>query len=204
MHDIQSKVARKDRDEMRRGRRSLTKAFTLIELLVVITIIAILAGLSLKFIGGAQTTAQRKKATAQLEAIKVGLENFQIDNGEYPINDGAPEDGGAILYQALSGDGNDKLGFYGASAGSEGRLGSSGKVYMKELDPKANSQRMVGQGEGDGYSLVDPWTNSIYYVRKKTAEERRTSQKNEATYDLWSLAGAGEDDKDKEKWITNW
>jgi prepilin-type N-terminal cleavage/methylation domain-containing protein len=204
MHGTQTETTGRVRDEGRAGRRTPTAAFTLIELLVVIVIIAILAGLSLRFISGAQATALRKKSAAHLTAIEVGLENFQIDNGEYPINDGAPKDGGAILYQALSGDGNDKLGFYGDSAPSAGKIGSSGKVYMKELEPVANSQRMVGKGEGSEYIVIDPWGSPLNYVRKSTAEQRQTAQKNEATYDLWSLGGATDDQKDQEKWISNW
>ncbi|MEM7146375.1 MAG: prepilin-type N-terminal cleavage/methylation domain-containing protein [Verrucomicrobiota bacterium] len=202
MHDTQSNAAGGSRDERRRlrDRAGWSRAFTLIELLVVIAIIAILAGLSLKFIGGAQESAKRKKATAQLDAIKLGLENFQIDNGEYPINDGQPEDGGPILYQALSGDGNNLLGFYGDSASSSGRIGSSGEVYWKDM----NSQSIVGSNGSSSYALVDPWANAYHYVRKGTAAERRTGQKNEATYDLWSLGGGSDDEEGEPKWITNW
>ncbi|MEM8952970.1 MAG: prepilin-type N-terminal cleavage/methylation domain-containing protein [Verrucomicrobiota bacterium] len=204
MHDTRSNAAGSSREG--RAKKWMwngtlgTRAFTLIELLVVIAIIAILAGLSLRFIGGAQETAKRKKATAQLDAIKLGLENFQIDNGEYPINDGAPEDGAPILYQALSGDGNDLLGFFGASTSSTGRLGSAGEVYWKDM----SSQGIVGSDSTTDYALIDPWANAYRYVRKGTAAERRSAQKNEATYDLWTLGGGEESEEDEEKWIKNW
>ena len=193
-----------------RHRARSCRAFTLVELLVVIAIIGLLAGLSIQFMGGSQTTVKRKKATSQIEALDLALEQFKLKNGEYPINEGDPEDGAAILYQALSGDGNDKLGFFGDAKPSSGQLGGDdgkGEVFLTALDVSADKQRMVAQVDGE-YSVVDPWGNPYQYVRYKTPADRKAKeQNNEASYDLWSTGGADIDsdtEEDIAKWVTNW
>ncbi|MEM8952971.1 MAG: type II secretion system protein [Verrucomicrobiota bacterium] len=179
-------------------------AFTLVELLVVIAILATLAVFLIGYIGASNEAAKRKSAGVQIAAIETAIENFQTDYGEFPVNDGGPEEGAFVVYQALSGDGNDKLGFPGEAFLSRGRLGSSGEVYLSDLaDPRGASVALVSDG-GEMYALIDPWANAYRYVRKGTGAERRSAQKNEATYDLWSLGGGEESEEDEENWITNW
>ena len=61
-------------------------AFTLIELLVVITVIAILAGLTLGAIGGVNQKANRDKTKAEIAAISNALEQFKNIRDDYPTN----------------------------------------------------------------------------------------------------------------------
>jgi general secretion pathway protein G len=63
-------------------------AFTLIELLVVVTIIAILAGLTLAISGGANQKAAMDKARAEVTAIANALEQYKIANDSYPAAGG--------------------------------------------------------------------------------------------------------------------
>ena len=58
--------------------------FTLIELLVVIAIIAVLAGIVVGVSKGAQQTAKRRKATAQIKAMEEALEGYKNEYGNYP------------------------------------------------------------------------------------------------------------------------
>ena len=58
--------------------------FTLIELLVVMSIIMVLAGLTLAGAGFAQTQARKSRATAEIQALSVALESYKADNGDYP------------------------------------------------------------------------------------------------------------------------
>jgi general secretion pathway protein G len=59
-------------------------AFTLIELLVVVTIIAILAGLTLAISGGANQKAAMDKARAEVTALANAIEQYKTANDSYP------------------------------------------------------------------------------------------------------------------------
>ena len=65
-------------------RPSPSPAFTLIELLVTITVIAILAGLTLAAVGGVNQKAYRDKAKAEIAAISNALEQYKSINDTYP------------------------------------------------------------------------------------------------------------------------
>jgi len=60
--------------------------FTLIELLVVITIIAILASLTLSTAGYIQKKGAMARAEAEIAAMSASLESYKADNGDYPTN----------------------------------------------------------------------------------------------------------------------
>src|SRR3954453_23526584 len=68
-------------------RRPRSTAFTILELLVVITIIIILAGLTIATMNYVQTKARRSRAEAEIAAISAALENYKADNGVYPRDD---------------------------------------------------------------------------------------------------------------------
>jgi general secretion pathway protein G len=61
-------------------------AFTLIELLVTITVIAILAGITLAAMGGVNQKATRDKTKAEVTAISNALEQFKSVRDDYPTN----------------------------------------------------------------------------------------------------------------------
>ena len=62
--------------------------FTLIELLVTITVIALLAGLTLAAVGGVNQKANRDKAKAEIAAISNALEQYKSVNDTYPAAGG--------------------------------------------------------------------------------------------------------------------
>ena len=63
---------------------SSSPAFTLIELLVTITVIAILAGITLAAMGGVNQKATRDKTKAEIAAISNALEQYKSVNDSYP------------------------------------------------------------------------------------------------------------------------
>jgi type II secretory pathway pseudopilin PulG len=94
----------------------------MVEILVVISIIALLASLSIVAMGHANRTSNREKTKAYMKALELHLERYKGDNGSYPRpNDGSEaimttvrgnnySMGGAItLYQALTADGDDAI-----------------------------------------------------------------------------------------------
>jgi len=67
---------------------SPSPAFTLIELLVTITVIAILAGITLGAMGGVNQKATRDKTKAEIAAISNALEQYKSVNDSYPAAGG--------------------------------------------------------------------------------------------------------------------
>jgi|GEM_PF-190629 len=63
---------------------SPASAFTLIELLVVISIIGVLAGLTLPALGTIKGAQYKKVARAELKRIETALENYKAKYGAYP------------------------------------------------------------------------------------------------------------------------
>lgn len=83
--------------------------FTLIELLIVLAIIGVLIGITFSGANYLFQTQQEKKALSDIEALKLALEEFKSENGDYPRTDDLsgnlqtlPFITGQRLFQALS------------------------------------------------------------------------------------------------------
>lgn len=175
------------------------KGFTLVELLVVISIIAILASLTLGVSGYAKDKAGRSRAQAEIAALETALESYKIENGDYPknsstnfpnpksvpANEGNYRDAAKLLFKELSG-GRTKLSDT-----------PTGKIYFE-------FKKNQVQGFDKEAYVSDPWKYAYGY-NVKTADEDASGAMsyNTGFPDLWTTAG--EDNKDKQnKWITNW
>ncbi len=127
--------------------QSSSKAgFTLIEMLVTITIIVILAGLSLggfKYVTTKQANAQ---AAIQIKLLENAIEEYKLDHGEYPKAATGTTDIN-ILYQKLYKDGVDNP--------------NENKIYLADLDPKNNKQGW--NTESNPSQLTDPWGAGYIY-----------------------------------------
>lgn len=124
-----------------------TKGFTLIELLVVVAIIAILSALS---IGGLSYISKKQAystAELQINLLSKALEEYKLDNGEYPDPSSGSSPSNA-LYTNLY---------------RRGSLKSTEKIYLSELDPENNSQAWTS-GSGASVTIVDPWGGEYIYV----------------------------------------
>ena len=77
--------------------------FTLMEMLIVIAIIAILAGLLLSGVSVVQRRQQVTRTKTLLLRIRLAVERYELDFGDYPPGNGDEVSGG-LLYGALNTD----------------------------------------------------------------------------------------------------
>ncbi len=212
------------------GNCRTTAAFTLIELLVVIAIMALLASLTMMGFSSASVNASRNRTAAFHRAIMSGLENYKSENGEFPeprsagkrtnFGNNQYEIGGSLmLYQALSGDGDDEIkSANGRSSASDGVVETDAEIaaiMLKEM-PREMSQK-TSTGE---WLLMDGFGHPFQYTYpqrsgKNAGQGAPSTNTINTTYDLWSYA---EDDKNTTetsltskqetnisgKWIKNW
>ena len=189
--------------------------FTLVEMMIVITIIVVLAALTLGGYNYAMRGSKRRTTEATMTAITSSLERYLEKFGEYP--EPAKQDeftqtmpgkmynvGGArCLYQAMRGDGYDAIKGAGNSAGG-GPAASDGNfdelevqnVMFKDMPPT------MWRKLNGSYFMVDAFQNPFQYVKAEAATSAAgtggtgaTGKDSKAatinsTYDLWSY---GED-----------
>ena len=152
-------------------------AFTLIELLAVITIIGILAGLTLGAAGAVRRHGATSTAKAEVAALQAACDRYYADNSIYPIGTASPSTvtapaGGTVLFTNL--------------------LGSATLTAVptskRYFEPKP---AMVFTNTSPNY-FIDPWGYAYGYNSDGTNAPL-----------IWSTAGqttsAGTN-----KWITSW
>ncbi len=135
-------------------------AFTLIELLVVITIIAILAGLTLAAVGGVQQKAARSRAESEVAALSAAIDSYKLDAGDYPPM--GPANNTAGVYTNLCPTGGGKV-YFEPTAG----MVTNGKF----IDPwGADYLYKTGSAATYNVGFFDLWstagsTNTNAYIR---------------------------------------
>lgn len=207
-----------------RPARPRSAAFTMVEILVVISIIALLASLSMVAMGHANRTSKREKTKAYIKAIELKLESFKNDNGTYPRPKEGSEGttttvsgnnysvGGAIaLYQALTADGDD--GLEGGDTGSMGKPGTlpEATVYWADADP--NGGQKISRPADGKWFIADGFGVPFQYLVPPPVDPRnpdnfealRVKYKNPRSYDLWSYGGIDDANfADEKTWLKNW
>jgi type II secretory pathway pseudopilin PulG len=174
-------------------------AFTLLELLIVISVIIVLAGLTIATIGYVQKKGARSRAEAEIAAMSAALESYKADNGVYPTDktytenvdptaSPIPATASLFLYEQLSGDAN-------ANRQPTGKSYFAFKPNM--LTPPPPSTATVT-------AIRDPFGNPYGYSTIKAANPTGTAGFN-PTFDLWSTAGTSSASQtDQAQWIKNW
>ena len=194
--------------------RSHARAFTLVEMLIVVTLIALLAALTLGAYTYAMRSSKRRVTTGTFETIKLALERYNVEFGEYPQPNGSgqmvqfppgkyPYDvsGASCLYQALTGDGFDQIrgvtsgsGSGSAGGSSDGKVEGAAEVKNKML---VDIPQTIYMKKGATYILVDGFGHPFQYVKAAiattpaaggAAAAAPTPISINATYDLWSYA----------------
>jgi len=151
-------------------------AFTLIELLAVITIIGILAGLTLGAAGAVRRHGATSTAKAEVAALQAACERYFADNNAYPIGTASPTTvtapaGATNLFSKLVGS-------------ATLTIAPTSKRYFEPKPAMVNTT-------GNNY-FIDPWGYAYGYNSDGTNAPL-----------IWSTAGqttAG----GTNKWITSW
>jgi prepilin-type N-terminal cleavage/methylation domain-containing protein len=152
-------------------------AFTLIELLAVITIIGILAGLTLGAAGAVRRHGATSTAKAEVAALQAACDRYYADNSAYPIGTASPTTvtapaGGTVLFTNLVGSANL----------------STPPTTKRYFEPKP---AMVYTNGSPNY-FIDPWGYAYGYNSDGTNAPL-----------IWSTAGQTTSGGTN-KWITSW
>ena len=166
-------------------------AFTLIELLAVITIIGILAGLTLGAAGAVRRHGATSTAKAEVAALQAACDRYYADCNAYPTTNSMPDPSstspadvnpstsanystaGKVLFNSLFGT-------------NQYNLPPSTKRYF---EPKP---AMVSSATNANPYFIDPWGNAYGYNSNGTNAPLIWSTANQTT-----SAGTN-------KWITSW
>lgn len=202
--------------------------FTLIEIMVVVTIIGMLVALGFGGYRMAQIKASTNQTETRIKAIEARLETYRSEYGEYPEPaneeetaeiDGKkfPVGAARMLYQVMSGDGNDQIKNAGEDP-STGTPGSTNKPLWDEVVPPTEQEKRDGKrkplvdvtGES-GYYLIDGFRKPLQYQRAKRDRNKRIINEDEmystSDIEIWSF-GTREDADDTEEaqrdWIKSW
>lgn len=86
-------------------RRVGVASFTLVEILVVISIIGLLAGISIPAVGGAMNAARKAKVSAMAQQVRTAITQFNTEYGYFPTNglNGGSGSTGSSLALVLAG-----------------------------------------------------------------------------------------------------
>lgn len=203
---------------IRSASNSRTRAFTLVEMLIVIAIISLLAALTLGGYTYAMRSSKRRMTTGTFEAIKLALDRYNSEFGEYPqpantkqmvtfppgVSTVYDVSGAACLYQALTGDGYDQVkgvtsasssGSGGSGASSDGKVEGTAEIKNKMF---VEIPQTIFTKKGSSYILIDGFGHPFQYIKANapavtTASGVSNNTNVEAitvnsTYDLWSYS----------------
>ena len=210
-------------------------AFTLIEVLTVVAIVAMLSAMGFAGIRFAQNKSRQSDTIALLWDIGKSIQGYYDDQGNYPRPAMEEEEtqiegtswkigGSRMLYQVLSGDGNDAI--KGGEKMSTGQPASSkteedpdaGKVYMDTIVAPTRQQiedkkklKLVEAAGDTGYYVIDSWRHPLQYQiaeRDKNGVVTNDIKMHSASnYELWSYGIVKKPEEGEEaqaKWISNW
>jgi len=157
-------------------------AFTLIELLAVITIIGILAGLTLGAAGAVRRHGAASTAKAEVAALQAACDRFYSDNNSYPTNS-AINPSSSFAPSAYTAAGQAL--FTNLVGSATLTAAPTRKRYFEPKPAMVNTT-------GNNY-FIDPWGYAYGYNSDGTNAPL-----------IWSTAGQTTGGANTNKWITSW
>ncbi len=167
-----------------RKKRMKKEGFTMIELLIVIAIIAVITAIAVPNLISANIKATVRGIKSEMGSIAIALEDYRLDEGNYPIDPGHTGSGYGADVIAGPGDFDDYEDAIGLGKLIFPGEGASDPVYLYRIpgDPYNNS----GEEEWNGTSGAH--NNHYCYF---TADASGSASYTEAKY--WALVSYGPD-----------
>jgi len=151
--------------------RNRAKGFTLMELLVVVSIMVILAGLTMGVMSYVNQKQAIEQAKVQLGLLDLSLEDYHSEQGKYPVSTRSDGKNGTKRIQSALFPAN-----------------NSEKIYLTELDPDNDSMGWLSGTNAGNIQILDPW-GTEYRYRASTATKVVSANPG---FDLWSCGPDGE------------
>jgi len=164
-------------------------AFTLVELLAVITIIGVLAGLTLGAAGAVRRHGATNQAKAEIAALQAACERYFADNNLYPSTNSMPD-------PSSSSDVNPSSTSYTTAGRSLFSSLHGANQYNRPPSPKRYFEAkpaMVSSTTASDPYYVDPWGYAYGYNSDGTNAPQ-----------IWSTAGQTSGGGNTNKWIVSW
>jgi prepilin-type N-terminal cleavage/methylation domain-containing protein len=172
-----------------REKKNRPTSFTLVELLAVITIIGILAGLTLGAAGAVRRHGSSSRAKSEIAALQAACERYFADNNLYPSTNSMPN-------PSSSSDVNPSSTSYITA----GRSLFSSLHGVNQYNRPSSTRRyfeakpaMVSSSTASDPYYVDPWGYAYGYNSDGTNAPL-----------IWSTAGQTSGGGNTNKWIASW
>jgi prepilin-type N-terminal cleavage/methylation domain-containing protein len=168
------------------NKNSSPYAFTLVELLAVITIIGILAGLTLGAAGAVRRHGATSTAKAEVAALQAACDRYFADYNSYPTTNSMPNPSSEYSPSVSTYTSAGQVLFTNLVGSVNLRTAPTTKRYF---EPKP---AMVYTNVNPNY-FVDPWGSAYGYNSDGTNAPL-----------IWSTAGQTTGGANTNKWITSW
>jgi len=166
-------------------KKSGSNSFTMVELMGVITIIGVLAGLTLGGAGAVRRHGAVSQAKSEIAALQAACERYFAENNSYPTTTSMPNPSSSFNPTAYTTAGQT---LFTALFGTNRY--DKPPANKRYFEPKSS---MVSSANTNNPYLIDPWGYAYGYNSDGTNAPL-----------IWSTAGQTSGGGNTNKWITSW